>query len=604
MLYRDRSVLRAIVLSGGLWLPVAAACTGEPPHAAPPVTIPAPGSVGARSSAIPAPPASGALPGADAPPAGLGRYLPGRAFRDLGDGRRVAVAANRRIVVSAGQARVVDAQPVEDLGRPRRIPEALGGGTLFVGEHTVRFASAFEAPLALVGTVATGAGELHVGLGYHRVLIGAGQAMPTLHELPSGTAVALAPPGVVEMFGTPRGLVAARDAGGALYVSASAGAPWTKLSAPAVSGLRYDGKGIVVDTDGATLRLDPAGKLAARPDEPGLTVASNLDALEEPFPDMSQPPPEPGDTERLLDPLTRSMTRELALRVHEPDLLLLDASSGTIKQTLAGALVRRQNCFIIRGGTPSFVGCNGDKLTLLRVDSPGAAPVVEREIKGVYTQDFGEPGPTAPLALAKRCDGSDHPGALCVREPGGRWRDLPAPADPQGLLPRVPFMVHVAASPDGSVYGFGWLDGGGDLVIVDGRQQRVRRVAKSAMPPWAGSGVDWLALEIEGGTLRFVLSNASHGPPSAGIVEIRADDSIHAEPLAGRVSAVGVRALQLTAEGKLRETVDGGRTFHEVAPPPGGLASAAGPFLRCVDTGCELGPWCRLGWDLPEPPRK
>ena len=601
---RDRHLLRAIAVAGSLGLSLAPACRATPPRDAPRVTIPAPGSAGSASSAISAPPASSAVAGAQALPVGLGRYLPGRAFRDLGDGRRVAIAANRRIVVSAGQARVVDTQPVDDLGRPRRIPDALGGGTLFVGAHTVRFAPGFDAPLVLVAALAADAGELHVGVGHRRVLVGAGMAAPTLHELPSGAAVALAPPGVVEMFGTPHGMVAARDGSGALYVSAAAGAPWTKLAAPPVGGLRYDGKGIVVDTDGSTLRLDPAGKLVARPDEPGLTVASNLDALEEPFPDMSQPPPEPGDAERLLDPLTRAMTREIALRVHEQDLLLLDASTGKVKQTLPGALARRQNCFIIRGGTPSFVGCNGDKLALLRIDSPGAVPVVERELKGVYSQDFGEPLPTAPLALAKRCDGSEHPGALCLREPNGRWHDLPPPADPQGLLPRVPFMVHVAAAPDGSVYAFGWLDGGGDLVIVDGKLQRVRRVAKSAMPPWAGSGVDWLALEIEAGTLRFVLSSASHGPPSAGIVEIRPDDSVHAAPLAGRVAAVGVRALQLTSDGKLHETVDAGRTFQEVEPPPGGLVAAAGDFLRCVDTGCELGPWCRMGWGSPEPPRK
>ncbi|MBW2529312.1 MAG: hypothetical protein JRI23_34365 [Deltaproteobacteria bacterium] len=504
--------------------------------------------------------------------------------------------SRRRVVLSDTEVQLLDPEPVDDLGAFHRIPEALGGGYLFIGQRTVRFAPSFTGTLTVIGRSASGEGELTVGVGYRRVLISAPPAEPAVYALPSGAAAVPSPPGLAELFGTPRGLVAARTASGELFVSKGKGAPFAKLSAPPVTGLRYDGKGIVVDTSTDQLRLGFDGSLAPRPMEPGMTVASNVDAFVDPFPDLSKPPPEPSEVERLVDPLTGRISATRAFVVRDDDLLLLDGMTGELVRTVAGAFEGRSNCFPVRGGQPSFVGCNADAVALYRLDSPRAAPVLEREIPGTYSQDFGEPGPTSPLVFGKRCDGTERVGALCIRRDADRWEEQPPPADPQGLLARVPFIVHVAASQEGQGYAFGWLDGGGDLVIVDGRVGRVRRVPNSAMPPWADGGVDWSTLSIEDGTLRFLLSNAGPSRSAAGIVEIRPDDTVRAVPLAGRLAAIGGRGLLLTPLGELRETLDGGRTFQPVAPPPGGVLADDGDFIRCVETGCEIGPWYRIGW--------
>lgn len=491
---------------------------------------------------------------------------------------------------------VLDTQPVEDFGRASRIPDALGGGYLFIGERTVRFAPAFDAPLLVLGSTSAEAGELRVGVGHKCVLLGTDQSSPILYALPSGTKLEPSLPGLAQLFGTPPGLVAARTSSGELFVSLANGASFTKLAATQVVGLRYDGKGIVVDTPKEQLRLDFAGSLGPRPSEPGMIVASNVDAFLEPFPDPSTPPPARTDVERLVDPLTKSMSAEVAITVRDSDLLFLDGTTGKVVHTEADAFTGRSNCFIVRGGRPSFVGCNGEAMALFRIESPRAKPVLEREIPGTYSHDFGEPAPGAPLVFAKRCDGSERTGALCLRQAPDRWQEWPPPPDPQGLLARVPFVVHAAASREGAPYAFGWLDGDGDLVIIDGRANQVRRIVKSAVPSWAGSGVDWHSLAIEAGTLRFMLSNAGPSQARAGIVEIRPDGTVRASELEGRVSAVGSRALQLTLTGQLRETLDAGRTFQRVAPPPGGVLGAGDDFFRCVETGCEIGPWYRVGW--------
>ncbi len=578
---REASWLLGLVSCGG-WL----GCATPPPS--PPVPTPTVSSAPATPSATPPAPAPAAK--LDGPGA---RYVPGAAFREIGSGRLAAVYAGRRLVVKGAEVEVVDRAPIEDLGSAHRIPDVLGGGYLFVGEHTIWFAKELDGALVRIAAVGVEPRELVVGVGRNSVLVGDGKAAPTLYELPSGKVVAPSPAGTVELFGTSKGMVAARTAKGELFVSLASGAPFKKITAPRAQRLGYDGRGIVVYTDKSDMRLGFDGKLVPRPNEPGMTVASNLDAFDDVFPDVSKPPPEPSDAERLVDALTRSIDPSTAFVVRNDDLSFIDAATGKVTKIVAGAFSGHKNCFIVRGGTPAFVGCNEEKFRLFRLDGVGTRPVLEREIGGIYTQDFGEPLPDAPLAFPRKCDGSEQKGAACLRQSKDVWKDLAPPADPAGLLAKIPFLVHIAASREGRVFMFGWLDGGGDLVIVDSGSKSVRRVAKSNLPAWAGGGVDWHALGIEKDTLRFLISS-QHAEP--GVVEIRSDDSVDAKRFGGRMSAEGPRALRIGEDGKLSETTDAGHSFHEVEPPPGGVSGSKRDLFACRETGCIIGPWYRLGW--------
>ncbi|WP_437595921.1 hypothetical protein WMF28_25385 [Sorangium sp. So ce590] len=67
-------------------------------------------------------------------------------------------------------------------------------------------------------------------------------------------------------------------------------------------------------------------------------------------------------------------------------------------------------------------------------------------------------------------------------------------------------------------------------------------------------------------------------------------------PLPARASSIeasGPFALVEAEDGRLFETIDRGRRWAPVAPPPG---SAAAGLAGCSAVGCRLGPFLRLGW--------
>lgn len=528
------------------------------------------------------------------PTQSLSRWAPSDDFRDIGEDRTGAVFGNRRIVIKGAEATVIDSKPVDDLGRPQRIPEPLGGGYLFVGEQTVRFSTRFDGPLDTIASLAASRDMLEIGVGHGQILVSGEKNPPELHALPGGKKLPLPVPGTRHLFASPKGGVALVTEKGELYFSLGKGKPFKLLVSSGVERLAYDGKGIVVESKQKTERIDANGKLVARPDEPGMVVGDNLAAFMDPFPDMSQPPPERSPIERLVAPLVIAMNDDVALTMSGDDLVVLDGHTGKQLELKKQAFPGHTNCFPVRGGVPAFIGCNGQKeMALFRIDAADKPFVLEKKFKGVYTQDFGEPSADEPLALPRRCDGSVSPGTLCVRQKDATWKELPKVPDPQKLLAKVPMFIHVAASADGSAYAFGWLDGGGDLVIVDSKQNKVRRIAKTSFPKALADGIRWDALGIVDGKLRFLIGTSKRDT-TPGILEIRADDSVDGKEMKGRLAGAGKRALHVTERGTLEETLDAGVTFHDVPLPPGG-APDTGP-ISCFETGCTVGPWHRVGW--------
>jgi hypothetical protein len=524
------------------------------------------------------------------------RYLPGEGFAAVDGGRRGAVLGNTRVLLDARGAHAVDPAPIDDLGRAVALPSTLGGGTVFVGSHKVRFAATFDGELATVADLP----EVEVGFGYHRILVSKRRREPMkaeagarLFELPSGRE-APNPNGFVQMFGTPRGMVAAVDGKGALFVS-SAGSPWKKLPSRPVALLRYDGRGVVVDTDREPSRLGFDQVLAPMPrGETGMTVSENAMAFMDPYPMGDTPPPARPDVAELVGPFARRLDRATAFSVESDQLTFRDAGTGKPLKTAKNPFGGRKNCFPIRGGTPSFVGCNGDGssaegMALFRIESVEATPVLERAFPGIYTQDFGEPSEDAPLAFAGACSGKPEPGTLCVRRDGQFTERRLAPSE-AAKLARVDRLVHVATSREGAMLGFGWEGGDGDLVMVDFAHGKVRRLRKGDFPAAARDGIRWSELTLDGGELRFVLA-------SGGILKVGSDDRMTLEPLAGTLYAHGARGLLFANDGRLRETQDAGKTFRDVTSPPGGSSARSGKNRAiCWETGCVVGPWYRTGW--------
>jgi len=530
------------------------------------------------------------------------RWVAGEGIRPLGDGTRGAVIANRRVSVVGKKVILIDARAIDNLGSPYALPAALGAGYLFVGKGSVRFAPSFSGPLTTIATGPYDPFQWNVSLGRNCILVKFDAGPARLFELPTGKPLPLSPPGLSELFGTPQGMVAAR-AKGTLYVSMSKEEPrWRLLPSPPVTSLGYDGKGVVVETVQGTFRLGFDGKLKPRPDETGMIVMASIEALVEHYPDLAQPPPEPTDIERLVGPFSRVVDERFAVTINDDTLLFLDSSTGRVVRSVANAFEGQANCYLIRGGRPSFAGCNGNgtdnAMSLFRIDSETSKPTLERSIKGVYTHSFGNPEASAPLVFAGRCDGTRDNVTFCIRESAEQWKELSLPDVARQQAKSVEYLIHVATSKEGSPYAFGWVDYTDILVIIDGANRTVRQV-HTGEPKHRTVFVDWGSVTIASGTIRFLASSKlSEG--QAPISDIFANDTVHVDRLTGAFASTGPRALRVAPDGKLLETLDAGKSFREIEPPPGGVPDVRESVFGCYETGCIVGPWYRIGWSKHE----
>jgi hypothetical protein len=563
----------------GAWfaLLVAAACSAP---AAPPPRRPLPVApvIGHHDEPAPPPPRTR--------PARVARYLPGRGFRSIGEGRSGAVTGDRRVMLDGDRATVVDADRIPDLGQPYPIPAALGSGTLFVGNRSVRYAPAFDAPLVTLAVAPDqGWPDLEVGVGHQRVLVRVGSQPPAIYELPSARPIAIDPPGAVALFGAPEGYSAALGSQGELFFSAAGGAPWRRVTTPPITGLSYDGVAIVVTTATAELRLDAQGGLSPRPRQTGMVVSNNVGAFDAAL--FRGPVPLEGPA-LLLDPLTRPLDADHALAIRDQDLLVIDSHTGATWRTLPGTFAGLHDCFVLRGGVPAFVTCHPSitELSLMRIDRPGDAPVLERVLHGAYAASFGDTAREQPLTLLGRCDGTPSDSVLCLRTPSGEWREVPLPTAPAGTD-----RVVAAASPGGYAVALGF-DGSTLVVLVAGTD----RVLPVDLPEFARDGLRFNQLTVDDtGTLRFLLSLSKSGRGSSGVLRVTtggAKAKVAAQALPGRLYGAGHLGLLVLPDGTMQETLDGGDSFHDVEAPPGGVNS----WGRCMETGCDLGAWYRVGW--------
>lgn len=523
--------------------------------------------------------------------------------RRLGGGRRGLVSNERRVLVDSKWPRVIDGKPVPDLGRPYPIAEPLGGGVLFVGTQTVRFARKFGGELVTVascGDVRTHGQWAALGLGHSSVLVrGCGGSPPTLHRLPTGGSPDAPVPGIEELFGLPSGLVAAIAKDGSLRVSTRAGAPWKQLlegHAESLVVVRPDDQASDPDDDSLHVRvggrffaISPDGRLTATGTETvQSSTAENLSYLA----DWSAEPRH--DSPYLFDLFARLMSPGKAVIKNGADLVFFDGWTGRVLATQR-AVIPDPNCVFKRGGTPSLMACptsQQGRLDILRIDASGAAPVRAAAFPtDAYRLDETVPGHA--LTLARRCDGARRKGFFCVFDRDRTWKEYSLrPKLLRDLVDVYPVAPALALADGTRVAGLA-RSVDEQWVIMDAVRGTVQRLPKKAVPEWAER---WECLTLDRNSVRGFIE----GPPGvhageqqqSGLLEITFDGKAIATPLKGQLSCYGARALHLLPDGTLRETLDAGRSFHVVAPPPGGARKLG----RCQDTGCEVESWYRVGW--------
>lgn len=547
----------------------------------PPAPVTRPTTVVVADAGAPAPLAT--IAPARPPPA---KWLPSAAFVDIGGARRGAIVADRRVVLEelddatkTTRVTVIDSPPIVGLGPPHRVPEALGGGWVFVGRDGVWTARAFEGPLVTImrGPVRD------VGFGIDRVFVDG-----ETYELATGKSVPPPVPDTVELFGLGSGQVVARTKKDEVYYSPAKGKPFLRV-AKGIGGIAFNGLHLVLLTSNGHRQLYSDGRVGAElPPMPGLTSRSNLLAIA----DLPNPldlfEPKASNLERMLAPLSVTMDDGKVVRVDGDDLEVFDGDRGVVVTTQKGVFALHQSCVALRGGTPAFVQCSDEAGTVLfRLDAFDRPPSLEKQFPSAVMPDFGFPVPGAALVFAAGCDGRPTPGTLCVRRDETSWADITL-NDPEQLLPTIPLVAAVMSTPTGVPYGFGFRRDGKGLVMLDGATRTVRAIPKAHVPAWAWPAIRWRAATVSDGKVRFLLEGEQ-----PGVMTIDGEGKVEARSLEGTLAAVGERGLLVAPDGQLRETIDAGRTWHALSPPPGGIDAKN---MRCAEAGCTLGAWHRLGW--------
>ncbi|MGK3961207.1 hypothetical protein WMF38_50150 [Sorangium sp. So ce118] len=332
-------------------------------------------------------------------------------------------------------------------------------------------------------------------------------------------------------------------------------APFAQLADAVASGLPLSDGGAAVASDGFVGRVDLASGRASSgaPLPPGSGACA-------PF---------------------RASDALLAVCASPDRASVVDIASG------AGA-PRIERAFELRPGverdTDHFVGVDGEAL-------------------GYLGPCEGLPRPRLDLREISRgalVGGSTQQSAvLCVRRGPGAWVEHRLdPADATDVLAWIPRRgggaVALVARP-------GVLLRDAERVEVRGAL-RVVRIARSEPPlllPQHGDRPPELLSRalaaLADDTIEGWLPAQGHAARLAPVT-IDAAGRPRRHPLPPRASSIeasGPFALVETEDGRLFETIDRGKRWSPVAPPPG---SAAARLEGCSAVGCRVGPFLRIGW--------
>jgi hypothetical protein len=302
------------------------------------------------------------------------------------------------------------------------------------------------------------------------------------------------------------------------------------------------------------------------------------------------------------------------------DLVRIDVHSGEIVGAVVGQLPPDARCDAVPTDGDVLFACvsratngTGAKAFVVSHTLGGEAPAIEQSFAANGQFWAGDDG---GLAFAGPCGGSAAPtpsqdDVVCVREPGGTWREHDVlalqtdggPSDVRVLrwVPRAD--GRVVALVDGSSPGIydpqtrvlvALPDDARDVLEPSYPAQARARYRK----PTAYRGADAPTIDT---SWSFSRAGMLRGwQRQGGIVEISDDGTVRRSPYAFEVLTAGRFALGRTSDGRLYQSSDHGGTWSEVAAPPSG--GGAVEMRSCTTAGCDLGAFYRVGWS-ERPPR-
>jgi hypothetical protein len=509
------------------------------------------------------------------------------AWRDPADASELALVAGRRVAVKGQAVAVGNELTKESLANGRAVPVEAGGGFAFWTHRGVYAASDFLGPLRMISGTPFQVSDVSFGPGFWLLRASDGSRMAVDPE--TGARVRFNPPGLVDVAMAPDGRVVAVVEPGRALVSTDRGASYRDVTSElsgTLAGLATTPLGFVVE-GGAVLSPGRDGALSAE----AFTGSSEDGLLGRRRMRVKRNEPPTALVEALRNGLLQGPGR--ALVALGSSVAEVDLRSGKVLSRGPQLLPGTPSCELLRASSEVLMRCSTEQ-RLVFLSRVQGTPVVERTFQGNprVHDAYGQ------LLVESSCDGQKQPLTVCVRHPGGEWKQLgkreatgtggtagsggsgggsAAPADP-------PLNVEAyAPRSDGGAVGLvrsGALTGYVDLASG-------KRVALTGAINEAFDNRSRCQVGVAG-ALRCLTSR--------GLVTWDADGK--EEPRLYRFSALrlaGERALGTDSQNRLFQTLDFGRTWQEVAGPP--ALGTGGELDGCSEVGCVLGEWLRTGWE-------
>ncbi|HYP97141.1 MAG TPA: hypothetical protein VER96_00615 [Polyangiaceae bacterium] len=535
-------------------------------------------------------------------------------FRDGAPLRVGAMVNGLRVRPDASGLRLADSVAMPSLEGGVPLPDALGGGLLFWNDSALYTADSFLGtltPLLDVGFQPTS-----VSFAPTFALVRGSNGDRLAVDVRTRQRVPITPALLADIAVTAGGRALALLEGGACSLSEDAGKSYRPLSLPegtrAVSVREASGQLFAALTSEQQLRVDLAGNVqveAASPETPTRPPTDSLWPLAEP-------------------PLEWALSAGVAIGEEFAGVAV--AGSVATVNLRTGELVQ-----VTRALVPSELKCktlDANGALMLACNSPTNGSVVLSDVFGErpqtqakFPKDVALHFAAGVLVAAARCDGSMHPGAVCVRGLDGRFHDFdlgarltklasapptpaqsspapptpappsptqaPEPVEPPPIVRWVPKVGGGAvALIGGSTPGLLDAQSGSFVAISDEALQLARENVRGR-EDWLG--VDWIALA----------DGSVHGWGSKGAVAISSDGRL--EPSVYEFeyfSSAGAHALAFDRGQRVFQSTDWGVTWVETLAPPGFTLGGRANFApHCSQVGCTLGPWLRVGWEAEVP---
>jgi hypothetical protein len=526
-------------------------------------------------------------------------------FRDGAPLRVGALVNGLRVRPDASGLRLADSVTMPPLQGGVPLPDALGGGLLFWGESALYTSDSFLGTLTPLLDV--GFRPVSVSFGPSFALIRGADGDRLAIDLRTRKQVPITPPLLADIAATAGGRALVVLEGGSCLLSEDSGKSYRSLALPAgtraVSVREASGELFAALSSEQRIRVDSAGNVQAEAATSPASASPKADAL---WP-LAEPP----------------LERALAAGVPIGQEFAGVAVAGSVATVnlRTGELVQ-----VTRALVPSELACktlDANGALLLACHSPANGSVVLSDVFGEhpltsakFASDVQLDFAAGVLVASARCDGSAHPGAVCVRGVDGRLRDFDVSArlaklpQPQPSQPQ-PSQAQPAPESVAKASIVRWIPrmGGGAVAVIDGETRGLLDAQSGnfvALAPDAGRlvidtprrseewlGLDWIALAD--GSVRGWLSNGAFAITSDGRLEPSVYEFRH-------LSGAGAHALAFDRGQRVFQSSDWGVTWVETLAPPGFALGGKLSFApHCSQVGCALGPWLRVGWEAEVP---